>query len=98
MFLNREIDLASTDMDIWHLSEQVRRRSPTYQKALAASWAQSAWVHPDTGALVGRVFKRPKEFSEGDILVTSCAALSCLQQQWDQSQIGLHVETRYIEP
>lgn len=98
MFLNTQIDFASTDMDSWQISEQTRRRSVAYNKALIASQAQSAWVHPDTGVLVGTVFRQKTEYSTDDIVVTSCAALSCLQQEWDQKEIGLHVETRYIRP
>lgn len=98
MFLNEQIDFESTDMNSWHIGQQVRRRSVAYKKALIASRTQSAWVHPDTGTLIGNVFRKNTDFSTDDIVVSSCAALSCLQHEWDQKEIGLHIETRYIEP
>jgi len=95
MFLNEQIGFASTDMNSWHITEQVRRRSVAYKKALIASRSQSAWVHPETQALIGNVFRKKTEFSTDDIVVTSCSALSCLQREWDARDVGLHIETRY---
>jgi hypothetical protein len=96
MFLNQEIDLTSTDMNAWHLSVQVRRRSQEYGKALMLCRNQSAWVHPDTGALVGSAFRRKSELSTDDIIVTNCVALSCLQQEWHELGYDLRIETRYL--
>ncbi len=95
-FLDEEIDLTETDFAPEDLKEYVRRESPTYSRALGAVESLLSWIDPETNTNVGKVFTRKTEFSTEDIVVTTPAALSCLQQEWDAMGIGLTIETRYV--
>jgi hypothetical protein len=94
-YLDEEIDFTSTDFDEWNMKECARLQSPTYEKATSSLFSPLAWNHPETNKRVGNVFLRRSEFSFCDIVVTTPAALSCLQQHWDQTGVGLAIETRY---
>jgi hypothetical protein len=95
-----EIDFTLTDFDPNLIGEYVRPRSPGYRWAIGSTKpARLSWRHPDTGRSIGSVFRNPAGLWGNDgIVVTSAAALSCLQLYWDAVHAGLQIETRYVEP
>ena len=95
-FLQREVDFTVSDFDPEMMVKWARAESPTYQRAADALDGRLSWTNPDTGASVGTVYRRGSAMSEGELVVTTPEALSCLQRHWDNTNVGLAIETRYI--
>jgi hypothetical protein len=97
-WLDEIIDLAETDMTPQCRTDFVRCRSDQYRIAMQSIRDESLeWYDPDTQKMIGRAVKRSShQWEMEELEVTTPAALSCLQQYWDEKGIGLNIETRYI--
>jgi hypothetical protein len=97
-WLDERIDLRTTDMNPECLTGFVRARSIQYQIAMQSIGRGGiTWRDPETEKLIGRAVKQTAPAWEMEELeVTTPAALSCLQQYWDERGVGLDIETRYV--
>jgi hypothetical protein len=97
-WLASTIYFGETDCDEDSMKEYIRNCSPTHKLAIdAVRYQRISWRHPDTGRSIGSVFKRQRSSTEAaTLVVTSAAALSCLQRYWNSIGAGLRVETRYV--
>lgn len=96
-FLQREIDLRLTDFRADELVDHARRESEAYQAAISGTGNRLTWAHPDTGGFIGSVYLKKSPDGEPEIFATNPEALSCLQRHWDNRDVGLQLETRYLD-
>lgn len=97
-FMNAEIDLAATDMSAEDIIECVRSECGVYKSAAAAIRKRLIWLDPDTRRRIGAAHVRKSALSVDDVVVSTPAALACLQRHWDRIGIGVRIETRYLFP
>jgi hypothetical protein len=95
-FMKAEIDMFETDMSEEDILECVRTECGFYKNAAAAIGNHLTWLDPDSRKQIGSAYIRKSASSADDILVSTPAALACLQRHFDRFGLGIRIETRYL--